>query len=176
MTTISKEYAHALFALAAENRIIRETMDGLVTVQSALLQAPEYRQLLQSPAIQKQERTHALEDVFQGKIPDVLLVLLKMMVSRGQMNAFSGMVREYEILARHYQGESLALVTSAVPLKEAETVALRAALEKKLGRKVVLHCAVDPALIGGMRVEVDNQVIDGSIRNKLQQIKEVMNA
>ena len=100
MTTTSKEYAHALFALAAENRIIRETRDGLVTVQSALLQAPEYRQLLQSPAIQKQERTHALEDVFQGKIPDVLLVLLKMMVSRGQMNAFSGMVREYEILAR----------------------------------------------------------------------------
>ena len=68
------------------------------------------------------------------------------------------------------------MVASAGPLKEAETVALRAALEKKLGRKVVLHCAVDPALIGGMRVEVDNQVIDGSIRNKLQQIKEVMNA
>jgi F-type H+-transporting ATPase subunit delta len=176
MTTTSKEYAQALFALAAEAGVTRETMDGLITVQSALMQTPEYRLFLQSPAISKKERTGALEETFRGKIPEILLVLLKMMVNRGQMGAFNGMVREYEILARNYQGESLAMVTSAVPLEEAEMVELRAGLEKKLGRHVVLRCAVDPTLIGGMRVEVDNQVIDGSIRNRLQQIKEVMNA
>ena len=176
MTTTSKEYAQALFALAAEAGVTRETMDGLVTVQSALMQMPDYRLFLQSPAIEKKERTGALEAAFRGKIPEILLVLLKMMVNRGQMGAFNRMVREYEILARNYQGESVALVTSAVPLKEAETVELRAGLEKKLGRQIVLRCAVDPTLIGGMRVEVDNQVIDGSIRNRLQQIKEVMNA
>lgn len=176
MTTTSREYAQALFALSAEAGNTRETLDGLVTVQSALMQTPEYRNLLRSPAIGKQERTRALEETFRGKIPEVLLALLKMMVSRGQMNAFDRMVKEYEEMARHHQGESVALVTSAVPLQEAETVTLRAALEKKLGRKVILRCAVDPSLIGGMRVEVDNQVIDGSIRNRLQQFKEVMNA
>ena len=85
------------------------------------------------------------------------------------------MARDYEELARGYRGESMAVVTSAVELKEAETVALRAKLEKKLGRKVTLQCRVDPELIGGIRVEVDGRVIDGSIRNKLEEIKEVMN-
>ena len=176
MTTISREYAEALFELAVQENQTEETMDGLVTVQSALLQTPEYRALLSSPAIPKADRQQALDETFGGKIPRVLLAVLRMMISRGQLGALDRMIREYETLARQYQGVSIAEVTSAAPLKESEMVELRAKLEKKLGRKVLLRCAVNPALIGGVRVEIDGRVIDGSIRNKLQQIKEVMNA
>lgn len=176
MTTTSREYAEALFELAAQAGVTEETSEGLETVVSALLQTPEYRALLASPAIGKEERLAALDEAFRGKIPDVLLAILRMMVSRGHVSALNGMARDYDELARGYRGESIAVVTSAVPLKEAETVALRAKLEKKLGRKIILRCAVNPALIGGVRVEVDGRVIDGSIRNKLDEIKEVMNA
>ena len=98
------------------------------------------------------------------------------MISRGQIASLNGMARNYEELARGYRGESVALVTSAVELTEAQAVALRAKLEKKLERKVTLQFQVNPELIGGIRVEVDGRVIDGSIRNKLDEIKEVMNA
>ena len=176
MTTTSREYAEALFELAAQDNLVRETSDGVVTVESALLQMPEYRALLASPAIGKEERLAALDQTFRGKIPDILLAILRMMVSRGHVSALTGMARDYDELARGYRGESMAVVTSAVPLKEAETVALRAKLEKKLGRQVTLRCEVNPELIGGIRVEVDGRIIDGSIRNKLEEIKEVMNA
>ena len=176
MTTTSREYAEALFELAVQGGVTKETSEGLETVVSALLQQPEYRALLASPAIGKEERLAALDTAFRGKIPDILLAILRMMVSRGHISALSGMARDYEELARGYRGESVAVVTSAVPLKEAETVALRAKLEKKLCRTVVLQCRVDPGLIGGVRVDVDGRVIDGSIRNKLEEIKEVMNA
>ena len=176
MTTTSREYAEALFELAVQGGVTKETSEGLETVVSALLQQPEYRALLASPAIGKEERLAALDTAFRGKIPDILLAILRMMVSRGHISALSGMARDYEELARGYRGESVAVVTSAVPLKEAETVALRAKLEKKLGRTVVLQCRVDPGLIGGIRVDVDGRVIDGSIRNKLEEIKEVMNS
>ena len=176
MTTTSREYAGALFELAVQEGNIQETSEGLETVVSALLQMPEYRALLASPAISKKERLAALDETFRGKIPDILLAILRMMVSRGHISALTGMARDYDELARGYQGESMAIVTSAVPLKEAETVALRAKLEKKLGRKVTLQCREDPELIGGIRVEVDGCVIDGSIRNKLDEIKEVMNS
>ena len=176
MTTTSREYAEALFELAVQGGVTKETSEGLETVVSALLQQPDYRALLASPAIGKEERLAALDTAFRGKIPEILLAILRMMVSRGHVSALTGMARDYEELARGYRGESVAVVTSAVPLKEAETVALRAKLEKKLGRKIILRCAVNPALIGGVRVEVDGRVIDGSIRNKLDEIKEVMNA
>ena len=176
MTTTSKEYAEALFELAVQGGVTKETSEGLETVVSALLQMPDYRALLASPAITKEDRLDALDAAFRGKIPDILLAILRMMVSRGHVSALNGMARDYEELARGYRGESMAVVTSAVPLKEAEAVALRAKLEKKLARQVTLQCLVDPALIGGVRVEVDGRVIDGSIRNKLDEIKEVMNA
>ena len=176
MTTTSREYAEALFELAVQGGVTKETSEGLETVVSALLQQPDYRALLASPAIGKEERLTALDTAFRGKIPEILLAILRMMVSRGHVSALTGMARDYEELARGYRGESVAVVTSAVPLKEAETVALRAKLEKKLGRQVILQCRVDPALIGGVRVDVDGRVIDGSIRNKLEEIKEVMNA
>ena len=175
MTTTSKEYAEALFELAAGEQVLEETSDGLVTVISALKQTPEYRQLLSSAAVGKAARIEALEEAFRGKIPNVLLGVLRMMVSRGHMSALDGMAREYEELSREYRGESVALVTSAVPLKEAEAVAIRAELEKRFARRVILRCELDPNLIGGVRVEVEGRVIDGSIRNKLEQIKDVMN-
>ena len=175
MTTTSKEYAEALFELAAGEQVLEETSDGLVTVISALKQTPEYRQLLASAAVGKAARIEALEDAFRGKIPNVLLGVLRMMVSRGHVGALDGMAREYEELSRQYRGESVALVTSAVPLKEAEAVAIRAELEKRFARRVILRCELDPNLIGGVRVEVEGRVIDGSIRNKLEQIKDVMN-
>ena len=176
MTTTSREYAEALFELAAQAGLTKETSEGLETVMSALMQTPAYRALLASPAIPKEERLKALSASFGGKIPEILLAILRMMVSRGHVSAMDGMARDYEELARGYRGESVAVVTSAVPLREAEMVTLRAKLEKKLGRKIILRCRTNPALIGGVRVEVDGRVIDGSIRNKLDEIKEVMNA
>ena len=176
MTTTSREYAEALFELAVQGNETKETSEGLETVVSALLQIPDYRAMLASPAISKEERLNALDSAFRGKIPDILLAILRMMISRGHVSALNGMARDYEELARGYRGESVAVVTSAVPLKEAETVALRAKLEKKLSKTVIMQFRVDPELIGGIRVEVDGRVIDGSIRNKLDEIKEVMNA
>ena len=176
MTTTSREYAEALFELAAQDGVIRETSDGVVTVVSALRQTPAYRDLLASPAIRKEDRIKALNEAFWGTVPEVLLALLRMMVSRGHISAVEGMARDYEELARGYRGESEAVVTSAVPLKENEMVILRQKLEKKLARNVILRCETDPSLIGGIRVEVDGRVIDGSLRNKLDEIKEVMNA
>ncbi len=176
MTTTSREYAEALFELAAPENQLEETSAGLETVVSAMMQTPEYRALLASPAISKEERLNALDAAFRGKIPDVLLGVLRMMVARGHVAALNRMAEDYNELSRQYRGESVAIVTSAVPLKEAEMVVLRDKLVKKLGRRVTLSCHVDPSLIGGVRVEVDGRVIDGSIRNKLDEIKEVMNA
>ena len=176
MTTTSREYAEALFELAVPDEQTEEVSAGLETVISAIRQTPEYGKLLASAAIPKEKRIEALDGAFSGKVPKALMGVLRMMVSRGQVSSLEAMAREYDELARQYRGEVVARVTSAVPLKEAEAVAIRHQLEKKLGRTVTLRCRVDPSLIGGVRIEADGRVIDGTIRNKLEQIKDVMNS
>ena len=176
MTTTSKEYAEALFELAVQAGLTKETSDGVETVISALMQTPEYRAMLSSPAIGKQARLDALDSAFRGKVPDVLLGVLKMMVSRGHIQALDQMIQDYNELNRQFHGEIIAQVISAIPLREPEMTALQTKLENRLQRKVILRCTVNPALIGGIRVEADGRVMDGSLRNKLDQIKDVMNA
>ena len=100
MTTMSREYAEALFELAVQAGVTKETSEGLETVVSALLQTPEYRALLASPAISKEERIAALNDAFRGKIPEVLRAILRMMVSRGHISALAGMVTPWVIFLK----------------------------------------------------------------------------
>ena len=75
MTTTSREYAEALFELAVQGNVTEETSEGLETVISALMQTPEYKAMLASPAIGKEERLNALDSAFRGKIPDILLAI-----------------------------------------------------------------------------------------------------
>ena len=66
-------------------------------------------------------------------------------------------------------------MTSAVALTEGEKTTLIEKLSRKFGRTIHLECAVDPSLLGGLVVNVDGKVIDGSLKHRLQEIKEVMN-
>ena len=174
MTTTGREYAEALFELAAEEKQIAETLEGLKRAETAFAEEPGFTALLASPAIGKESRLAALDQAFRGRIPDILLGVLRMMTARGHVAFMAEMGREFEALAREYRGEAAARVISAVPLSEEEQEKLKAGLEKKFRRQVTLQCEVDPSLIGGVRVEIDGSVIDGSIKNKLDQIKEVM--
>ena len=175
MTKNSKEYAQALFELSAEGDP-QETLEGINLLEESIVANPEYQAMLASPAIDKQERLAALETVFRGRIPDILMALLRMMVSRGHVGALGDMFRIYREMIRESQGEVIAQVFSAVPLSGTELNSLRETLKRKFRRRVNLVCILDRTLLGGVRVEVGGMVIDGSVRNKLDKIKEVMNS
>ncbi len=176
MTNTSREYAEALFALALEADQAEAFAEGLETVEQAIGENPGFLNLLASPAIPREQRIDALSQAFEERIPLPELILLRMMVSRGQAGSVSGMIREFRSLQRENRGESEARVISAVPLTEAERESLKAKLEKRFGRKMALNCEVDPSLLGGIRVETEGRVLDGSLRARLQEMKEVMDS
>ena len=84
-------------------------------------------------------------------------------------------IHAYEELHNAAVKLSTAQVTSAVPLTDQEKADLQASLEKKLGRSIRMECSVDEALLGGLVIRVDGRVIDGSLKHRLHEIKEVMN-
>ena len=176
MTHISREYAEALFGMALEEGQVDACTAGLELVESQLQENPGFLSLLASPAISREERMDALSAAFRDRIPLAVLILLRMMVSRGHAGQLQEMIRCWRDLVRENRGESVARVTSAVELTGEQKAALEEKLSKHFGRRMILECAVDPGLLGGIRVETEGRVLDGSLRTRLQEIKEVMEA
>ncbi len=174
MTHTSREYAEALFELAAEEDRGEACAEALDTVEQALEENPGFLDTLASPAIPREERMDMLSAAFQGRIPLSVLVLMRMMVYRGHARSLPEMIAAYRDLARERSGMGEARVFSAVALTEEEREALRQKLEKRFGRKMTLDCQVDPDLLGGIRVETEGRVLDGTLRARLKEIRGVM--
>ena len=174
MAQISKEYASALFAVATENGIEKDVLEALKDVSEAFETNEGYIDFLASAAIPKKERTAALQQVLDGKVPDCVVVFVKMLCERGHIRELGACAGEYAVLYRASRNISTAKVTSAVALTQEQRDALKSNLEKQVGHTVELDCAVDASLVGGIKIMVDGKVIDGSVRHRLREVKEVI--
>ena len=99
---------------------------------------------------------------------------LSLLCERGKIRELPDCVREYDLLLGVRRRTSTATVVSAVALTEEEKQKLQKKLEAFCRRRVVLVCRCDPSLIGGITVTVDGQVLDGSLKRRLQDVKEVI--
>ena len=174
MTDIGREYATALFSLALEENSKNEYYDALVTVKTAFDSAPEYIEFLASPSIPVGERCAALSEAFGEVLPENVLSFLQLLTEKGHARSFSESVSEYKKLLDESERISIAKVTSAFALSETEKNNIKAKLEKVSGNRVNLECTVDEKLLGGIVVEMDGKVMDGSLRHRLSEVKDVM--
>lgn len=176
MTNTSKEYSDALFSLAVEEGTLEETLHALRDVSEAVAAEKGAMELLASPAVAKEDRIAVLDKAFADSTPLYVMNFLKVLCSNGHIRCLPECVEQFESLYNTAKNLSKAYVTSAVPLDEAAQASLRKALEQRLGRSITLVTDVDPSLLGGMVVRVDGKVFDGSLKHRLNEIKEVMNA
>ena len=174
MTDLSREYAEALFALAAEKDQTKDYLEALDTAATLLADNPDYVELLRCPTISKEERDGLLAQTFGQILPEQVLAFIQLLCAHGRIRSLNDCIKEYRLLYQTAVAMSTAQVVSAVPLTETEKEKLSAALAARLGRTVTLECTVDESLLGGMVVHVDGKVLDGSLRSRLHVVKEVM--
>lgn len=175
MTQTSKEYADALFSLAMDEGEEARVLEGLRLMSDAFRADPDALALLSSPAIAKAERLQVLDRAFGGAVTEHVMSFAKVLCARGHIRCWHDCVKDYEELYNAARKLSTAYIRSAVALTEREKADIRAKLEKRLGRTISLECAVDETLLGGLTIQVDGKVIDGSLKHRLHEIKEVMN-
>lgn len=174
MTQTSKEYAAALFTLAKEAGLEKEISDALAVVLQAFRDNPDYIELLASPGIPKRERVAAIEQALTDAVPEYAASFIRMLCERGHIRSLESCVKEYERLVQASNHISTAQVISAVPLTEAEKERLRHKLQEISGHSVILECSLDESLMGGLVVQIDGRVLDGSLKHRLHEVKEVM--
>ena len=173
MTEISNEYATALFSLALEEKSEREYF-GCLEIASALFkESPDYLEFLSCPSIPIEERTKAVDEAF-ASMPEHMVSFLKILCEKGRISDFEECFEIYKKLLSEHEKRSVANVTSAVELTEEDKNALIKKLSEKEGCTVTLNCTVDASIIGGLIIEIGGKVIDGSVRKKLYDVKDVI--
>ncbi len=175
MTDTSKSYADALFSLALETNTVFETLMALKEMRNGIYATEGALELLASPSIPKDERCAVLEKAFGDVQPEHVMSFVGVLVQHGHIRELDDCLTAYTQLHDEHCRLSIAHVTSAVKLTADEQAKLIEKLSRKLNRTIHLECAVDPSLLGGLVVQVDGKVIDGSLKHRLQEIKEVMN-
>lgn len=174
MMTAGNEYAQAIFMLAQENAALEEYSYALQFAKSQFNENPLYLQFLASPNIPQSERQSAVVEAFGNNIPEHVLSLLQLLISQGKIREFDECADEFELLKAAAENTVTATVMSAVDLSAAQIAALREKLEHLSGKTVIIENITDRSLIGGMKVEMEGKVLDGSIKSRLSEVKEVI--
>ena len=176
MNGIGKEYGDALFMLALEEDRAKEYGDALQAIQAAFFKNPEYSQLLASPDVSLRERIAVIDAVYAKSVPQHVLSFVKLLCEKGRISCFEAAYGEY--MAQFYASQRVinAKITSAVVLTDAEKAKLIRKLEVTHKGKVQAEYLVDKELLGGMMVEIDGKILDGSLRHRLREMKDVMHS
>lgn len=174
MTKTAKEYATALFLLAQESGQQAAFADGLTAVNAQFSEQPAYMDMLASPVIPKAQRLQALRNAFGDCLPDEVLVFVQLLCQNGHIRSFSACYHAYMEAYRDMQKVSIAHITSATPLTQEEQATLTQTLCERTDHTVETVFMVDSALLGGITVEMDGLVMDGSLKNRLRELKEVI--
>lgn len=166
----ARRYAEAAFEIAERDDSMEAWLAAL-RVADERLTGDEAMHLLSNPSVAAAARIEVLERILADDVSGPPRNLLALMIRRGRFEQLPAVIREFGRLYRQREGIVEATVTSAGGLDAAELTALRLRLEALIGAHIELEQAVDPAVIGGVMVRVGDQLIDGSVRGRLERLR-----
>ncbi len=173
--SLSGRYASALFDLARESKVIEKVEASLTTLESAMTQSDELRRLVSSPLVGRSAAANAIKGVAGSLKLDALTTnFLGVLATNRRLGQSSKVIASFRALAANHRGEASATVTTAHPLDDKQVVALKAKLKARVGRDVAVTLKTDPAILGGLIVKIGSQLIDNSIRTKLNTLAHAM--
>lgn len=174
MTQTAKTYGGALYELAREEGVSKQMLEELEVLTTAFAQEPDFLRLLSTPSIPKEERCNILDKSFRDNIQPYLLNFLKILCEKGSIREIHGCFEEYRHRFNADNGIMEATAYTAVPLSDGLRAKLQEKLEATTGKTVALTTKLDPACIGGIRLEMDGTELDGTIRSRLDRVRSVL--
>lgn len=173
----ARVYARAIFDIGVEAGAVGPMSDELHAVRSAIEGLdPQLRGFFEMPLLRRDDKLRVIDVAFEGKVSRPVLGLLHVLVDKRREPLLATIVTEFDELVDEHEGRYRAEVTSARPLDDELAASLRAALEQRTQRPVILRQRLDPALLGGIRVSIGDRVIDGTLRRGLSDMRRLLTA
>ena len=173
--SLAGRYASALFDLARDERQIDAVGRSLDTLNQALLDSKDFGELIESPLVSRNEAGKAFAALApQLGIDPITANFLGVLARNGRKRELRPVIRAFRRLAADHRGETTADVITARPLKDDQIEALKQQLRSRAGCDVTIDARVDPDILGGIVVKLGSQMIDASIRTKLNRLAQAM--
>ncbi|MEY4583671.1 MAG: hypothetical protein RJB10_168 [Pseudomonadota bacterium] len=173
LATIARPYAEALFKATSKD------LNGAavwVDALSAVAQNAQLQQFADSPKASTDQVFDLIAGVAKVELPDAAKNFLRTVIENGRLSALPEMATQFRALKNAQSGSSDAVVHSAFPIDGAALADLATTLEKQFKRKLNLSVVLQPELIGGIRVVVGDEVLDTSVKARLEQMKVALTA
>ncbi len=172
---ISKRYATALFEMAKEQGALDSFKEQATLIRNLFSTETDYLAVLSHPTVLAEEKIKMIEDAFKGKVADEFVGLLVLIVRKERQAFIIDILDTFIEMAKREAGIVQGTVIVASPIKDEQLAQIKSTIEQKIGGTIELTTEVDASLIGGMIIRVGDKVVDGSIRGKMNTLKEQLN-
>jgi F-type H+-transporting ATPase subunit delta len=168
LATIARPYAEALFQSSqADLQGTEQWLDALAAVAGNA----QLLQFADNPKVDDRQVFDVVADVARVQLPPAAQNFLRTVIENGRLAALPEIAGQFRAMKNAQSGSSDAVVYSAFPIAAEQLAAVAAALEKRFCRKLNVTVQEDPSLIGGIRAVVGDEVLDTSVRARLEQMK-----
>jgi len=168
----ARRYAKALFELASEAKLVDKVRADLADLAKSFEASPELRALIENPAFTPTvKKTAILAIAARMNVSPVVQNTLQLLVDRNRVGMLGAISDSFDVIAERQSGRVRAEIITAAPLSDAYYAELEKALASVTGRQVTLVKKTDPSIIGGIVTRVGDTVYDGSIANRLKDIR-----
>ncbi len=171
---VATRYAGALLASAKEAGVLAGVAESYASLMEMHLGQSELRVFLDSPQVPTAEKKELLQKVFAGRIEPLLLNFTYLLIDKYRMENFRDIGEAFAFLVEQEQGVLRARVTTAIALPSDLEDQLRTRLARLTGKTMILDKRVDPAVIGGVKVVMEDKILDGTVRTNLDLLRKTL--
>ena len=170
MKEITSRYAEALYSLKKDENSLESSQKEIKELIKVLKENPDFLVVLNSSYKEFEEKEEIIDKVFIG-VDEEIKTLIKIVVKNHRGQYLTEIFENYNSLVNEYRGVLEGLVYSTEPLSEAQLAKLNSAIGKIETRPVELKNIIDPSLIGGVKVVINDHIYDGSIKRHIDDMK-----
>jgi F-type H+-transporting ATPase subunit delta len=173
-TPTIQAYAEAIFSIATAEGALKTVEDELFVIGQMVEGNDELRSALSDPAIPVTRRQSVMEDLLRNKASAATVGAVSLVVGSGHAADLPAIARAVLDKAAASRNKAVAEVRSAVSLTDDQRTRLSAALKASTGKDVEIKVVIDPSVLGGVITQIGDTVIDGSVRHRLQRVRETL--
>jgi len=172
--TAAKRYANGLLQVGLEMCQLEALRSDMQFIRDAVESVPMLQKILKSPIVKEDKKLAIIQEVLRGKVTDMTIKLVHILAKKNRFGLLYAVAISFQEVYNHHAGIMEITISTAYELDKEQVESMVKAMEKTTGKSIQYTIKTDKNLIGGVAIKYGDTVIDGSVRNKLERLTELL--